>query len=827
MAKMSQQCIERVGVVTGTNLTPAKIKAIEERLSATMRQLAREQRGTWASKSHEQRVREAGEVAARELQAEAQRKVDNAARQLDALVRTDDRISDLQAALGRGRAAAVAADMQNTNDLVSSVARGHLSRLMDTIEAATSTAGASVGRRVAMALFDVQNPAMTRDLVREMYAKASGISGNAMATQGARALLDVMEQMRLRFNAAGGNVGALEYGYIPQPHSQSRVINARVDDWVRTTLPLVDRSRYMAEDGRVLNDAEVSDILRRIYTTIASDGTAGSVPGQYRGTGSRANAGSQHRELHFRDGDAYIAYMDRFGAASFYDAVVGHVHQMARNIVLVERYGPNPEQTMRVEIDKARGPDGSVDRVFGVRLQSMWATLSGKAGALQGRAAEKIAAVGEFVRAANVASKLGGAVISSVTDIGTLAVTAQFNRLPWLDVVSSIKSRALSAQAREDLVTHGLIADTMLQGLNRWTGEHMAAGWMNRVAGSVMKLSLMNAWTDTLRQSFAIAMMRGVERLRATAWDDLSDFDARRLTEAGITRDDWIIVQASTPGTIDGHAVIDIDAISRVNGGLAERLRAWVIRESETAVLNPDLISQTITTGGGMQRGTVSGELARAVMQFKSFPIAMLSRHWRRGLDGGLDEAGAPVSRLAYGSALMVSLIMLGAIALQAKQILSGKDPRDMNEPRFWTSALAQGGGMGILGDLLVLDEPQGNQSMATQAMGALLGPSVSTVFELGYDLIRQNISEAAEGKDTKAAAEAIRFARQNLPFGNLWYTKAIVDQAVFNQAMESVSPGYLARVKQRVRKAYDQEFWFDPALGYQRPPDLGAAFGD
>ena len=46
-------------------------------------------------------------------------------------------------------------------------------------------------------------------------------------------------------------------------------------------------------------------------------------------------------------------------------------------------------------------------------------------------------------------------------------------------------------------------------------------------------------------------------------------------------------------------------------------------------MLNPDLATRAIVTGGGSQRGTVLGELAQATMQFKSFLIAMMSRHWR------------------------------------------------------------------------------------------------------------------------------------------------------------------------------------------------------
>jgi hypothetical protein len=46
---------------------------------------------------------------------------------------------------------------------------------------------------------------------------------------------------------------------------------------------------------------------------------------------------------------------------------------------------------------------------------------------------------------------------------------------------------------------------------------------------------------------------------------------------------------------------------------------------------------------GGQQAGTWGGELARTVMQFKSFPIAMFTRHWARMLEGDHGADGAPL----------------------------------------------------------------------------------------------------------------------------------------------------------------------------------------
>ena len=45
------------------------------------------------------------------------------------------------------------------------------------------------------------------------------------------------------------------------------------------------------------------------------------------------------------------------------------------------------------------------------------------------------------------------------------------------------------------------------------------------MAGAVMKVSLMNAWTDGLRGAFAATMMQGYAKKVGTAWKDLDQWD--------------------------------------------------------------------------------------------------------------------------------------------------------------------------------------------------------------------------------------------------------------------------------------------------------------
>lgn len=835
-------------------LTDAQVKAIDDRISATMRRLARDDPGAWAGLSRDQRMQQAAEAAMRDIQAEAARKVRNAELQVLKTIEVENRIGAQQQRMGWGRTKTLVDDMELTDKTTQAVRNEYTGRLMATLEAAASRDGTGLGRRALMFLFDAQNPQMTRDLALEVFAQGKGGTGNALAAKGAQAWLQTIEAMRQRFNAAGGDVGALDYGYLPQPHDIERMRMAGAADWIKgqqsaagagltalrasvqapppdvaaarwaaDLLPRLDRSRYLREDGSRMADAEVLDMLRRAWQTITSDGVNKTEPGQFRGEGARANRGSQSREIHFKDGEAYLDYLADYGAGSMYDAMVGHVGRLAKDITLVERYGPNPSAQMRLQMDLAARADNGEKRVFGMRPESYWAVLSGTAGSPN---SPRLAQIGQHVRNVQTFGKLQGAVLSSITDLGTYFVTTGFNKLPYLQGLANI-GRAFGGDTKEFLNMHGLVAESMASDLNRWSGEHIRNNWSGRVANATMRLSLMNAWTDTLRHGFALTMMRGLTKNTRRAWSDLEAFDRYLYERKGITEADWEVLQQAQPVVFRGMEMLTPEAIHATGAPdaaqVATKFLMHITDESQMGVLNPDLAARVMGTGGGTQAGTVRGEAARAMMQFKSFPIAMISRHFRRMLETPQGLEGAPVlaNRLAYSGAMLVSLTALGAIAFQTKQIVAGKDPVDMTTAKFWGRAAAQGGALGFYGDLLLADSTEDRST--NDPIFRLLGPTADSVAQIA-ELTKGNFDEWKAGKDTHAGAEALRFARGHLPLVSLWYAKAAIDHAGLHAIQENLSPGYLARMRAKAQKDWGQGYWWEPGDGL---PDRAPSFAD
>jgi hypothetical protein len=834
---MHARCRNAVQAAAGRKLTDAEIKKIDDRLAATMRQLARIDL-TWQSKSTGQRVNEAAKMAMQEIQTEAQLKVQRAQAQILATSAMGNRVGDLMAAYATERSRALVKEMELTDNYAEGMKREVMSQLVPLMDAVNSREGASAGRGALMFLFDAENPKMTKDLAREIFNQADGATGNQMAQKAAKVWLDQIEQMRTRFNGAGGDVGKLDYGYLPQPHDQALVRGkgdaAAREKWVRDALPLLDRGRYLMEDGARMNDQQLAGVLNAAWETLATGGLNKLEPGKSGGSGAKANAGSESRVIHFKDADAYMTYMSSYGGGSMYDAMIGHIGGMTRDISLVERYGPNPATQMQLQFDLSAKADmrpvDDLPRSFGFKPQAYWDLVSGKTGMASNG---NVARVAQDLRNVQVFGKLAGAVLSSVTDMATYFVSTGFNRLSYYEALRNIGKVATDSDARAFLTMHGVIADSMISNLNRWAGDNIKNNWSGRLANSTMKLSLMNAWTDTMRRAFSLTMMGGLAKMSKTAWGALDAGDRAHMTRKGITEADWQVIRAGQLTDYDGGQFLTPEAIRAGGDPRANEVVAKVLGlitdESEYAVINPDLATKLAASAGGMQRGTMRGELARSVMQFKSFPIAMVSRHWRRMLDMQAPDGGpAYANRLAYGGAMLASLTALGAVAFQTKQVVQGKDPIDMTTDKFWLRAMAQGGALSIVGDFLLTDPTANGGDAVSTGAKVLLGPTFGSAADLTLKLGVENFYQAKAGKDTHAGAEALRIGRSHLPYVNLWYAKAALDHMGLHALQENLSPGYLGKMQKRARKDWGQEYWWEPGSGApDRAPDMTAVAGE
>lgn len=807
---MRAACASAVAAAIGRPITQAEAKGIEERVRAAMKQAARTD-PNYAAMTAAQKLQAGAALATQQLLAEAGKKRQRAA----LTVQTVGPKAQAVQAAGKDGFRTLADYLEQADILKKGVERFYFSQMMDAWRL-------SAPKWLGL----VESKAGQEALVRELYGQNTGI---LEAKAAAKAVRDSLEQMRQRWNAGGGDTGKLDYAYIPQHHNSVRVREVGRDTWAQETLPLLDRSRYVNEDGSRMTDAQVLDFLRGAYQTIATEGLNKLTPGAPKGSGMIANRHSDARQVHFADADAWLAYHAKYGEGSVFSVLQSHVAGLARDIALVETLGPNPAHTFQALHDQALlGGGRDLIGPFGVGTESMWREISGFSSQVYNAhnpAYQRMASIAQGVRNVEVFGKLQGAFLSSVTDIPTFFLTLGFNRLPlWQGTVNLLRSLG---DMREWANRHGLVSESVISDMNRWAENNTGTGWTGKLSQATMRASLLQGFTDAVRRAFSVTMMAGLGKLSRTDWAALESSDRAHLAAKGITAADWAVVRQATPETWRGQQMLTPEAVMAVQGvdeiakqRTVSKLLAAIVDESEYASVNPDLQTRA-ALHRGTQKGTFTGEMARSIALFKSFPVAMISRHWGRAFDEGA------VGGTAYATKLAVGLTVFGALALTAKDLASGKDPREMDKAKFWGAAMAQGGGLGILGDTLYTG--LGGQSRYGEPNWTnLAGPVFGSLIELG-NLTLGNVSEALQGKDTHVGAESVRFARSHLPFLNLWYAKTVIDHLFMQDLQEWLSPGHNARLEQRAQKEWGQGYWWRPGSGPEdaRAPNVANAWGE
>jgi uncharacterized protein YdcH (DUF465 family) len=815
---MKPTCIKVVEAAIGRPLGAGESERIEGRMVENMRELARTDE-KWAAMSQSERLIAAAKRSLEVDTARAAKAAQRKALNIAAQAREAENLTSRAGELGGKNAhhKALFERLRQLDNYITGVRSELFGSVIDALKAAEP--------RFLQLL---ENAKSVEAFVREVYGEKTG---NAIAEKGAKAYLETLENIRTRENAAGADIGKLDYSYLPQPHDTGAIVKAGKDAWVTKVFPKMARERFVKEDGAQMNDAELTQFLEHVYDTLATEGLIRRAPGA-GGRGSRASRFDEaHRVLHFKDAESYLSYFDEFGKGSVFESIHNHIGSHAKNIGMMEAFGANPASTYhllkdvaQIEDSRAAGKPVTGVTKFLATPDMVWETINGDtATPVNPRAA----AIGRGIRNYLSATRLGGIMLSSINDAPTWLATARYNGVPLGNALKQFFASVGSGSIVDDAARLGLAVDSIAGEMQTWHAGNMRQDWTGKLANTTMKLQLVESWTHRLRAGLGIMLQDRLATLKEKGWSELSSFDRDRMKAAGISEKDWQIWQAATPETIRGRQLLTANAIRDVEGftdaevnHATAAMLGFIDNEAKTAVLAPDAITRAAITQGA-KAGTFGGELGRSVMLFKSFPLAMMLRNIDR-----LASIPTAQGKIAYSMALMTTLTLFGALSLELKDLVAGRNPRDATTGKFWGAAFAQGGGLGIFGDVLYTGIG-GNSRAGNPNWTNLGGPVLGGLADLG-NVTLGNIGEKLQGKDAKAAAELLRFTRSNLPFLNLWYLKAAVDHMGLNDLQENVSPGYLARQRAAARRDWGTTYWWEPnELQPSNFPEMARAVGE
>lgn len=629
-------------------------------------------------------------------------------------------------------------------------------------------------------------------------------------------------------------------GYITrQSHDMYKIRDAGEKAWKEKVLPLLDLDRTLRN-----YNGDIDDFLTHTYDDFAAGShmkpTTDDADIIALGRGaSLAKRESASRVLYFKDGAAAFAYNRDFGSGRLLDSVMHGLDQSAQAAGLMKVLGTNPEYTLNRLFDEyaenLRGDPARRAKFLSSRKEVMENLLGQVDGSTNIPGNVTAAKVGSFLRAWQSMAKLGGALISSITDLTNYAAELRYGQdknllTGVLDGIGAVVQGRAKGEKADILASLGVFHESVLGSVfARFDSPDLVGGKMSAMMQLYFKANGLTWWTESLRDGYALQHSNYLASQTGKAWDKLPESLRDMLGLYNIDAGKWDILRLSALREVDGRRYMTPDGIKTVPTAALENYITQVGRAvSDAAILNlqDDLMSalRTMTIDRthhaviepnararafmlrGTQPGTVTGELLRYVGQFKSFPVAMIQMVLGREVYGrGYDTLG---DYLKNGKGDMLGLAtfiglstMMGYAAMSIKDLLRGKNPRPVDDPRTWAAAMVQGGGLGIYGDFLF----NKYNRMGGTLSSSIAGPVVNLA-----DTAADLWTRVRTGDDFGAVA--FNAALANTPFMNLFYTRAALDYLVIYQMQEAMNPGFLRRMERRAERENGQTYWLPPS---------------
>lgn len=681
-------------------------------------------------------------------------------------------------------------------------------------------------------------------IVRELHGEDTA---DLNAKELADAWRQTSEMLRQRFNAAGGHIGKLEGWALPHNHDSLAVGSVGPEAWIDDVMPRLDRQR-MIDDSTSLpfSDEKLRLVLRDVYDTIVSEGWSKRSPGSM-GEKSVGNRHAEHRFLHFKSADDWIAYNDQYGSHDAFSAMLGHVELMARDTAMMEILGPNPAATIKWMKDVAAkdahmgvlGRAGSRirDTLLGsekmralrglppmeTAIDMVFAEITG---ANKRGGSRNLALFGATMRNWQSATKLGSAALTSISDAGTQSLTRAYNGLPAMNVLNGyVRQLNPLDQADRDFARRtGIIGDEYAGRAVHGSRMHMdevfgmalhrenglipnaleaSTELTRRLADGTLRVSGLNAMTNAGREAMGMEFMNALASYAPRSYAQLDAPFRKFLDRYGLGEAGWNAIRATPMTDYKGAQWILPETIA--DRAVADRLMEGILTEIDFAVPTGGLRQRALVNA--LPPGTILGEIVRTGFQFKMFPLTVMHMHGQRMMA----QMGIQ-NKAIYAASFLCVTTLTGMMALQMSEISKGRDPLSLNAMETWKKSMLKGGGLGIYGDMINSATNEYGQGVGDITSG----PTWGTM---------QNVVDLAQEGDLA------KFMKRETPGGSIWYVRLVYERMLIDMVRRWSDPDAEAAFARQINRAENEgtQFWAAPGEGLSdaRMPDFSNAWTD
>ena len=708
---------------------------------------------------------------------------------------------------------------------------------------------------------------LVRDIMREREAlnkdsgEAPGLTGNKAARSVAEIVKKHQDIARNLKNAEGALVGENPRYIMAQEwdsYRMNRGSKAQRDEYragfvddamARTDWDMAFDGQFKGLTPETATADDLADMrgaLESYYDAYSSGihmGFSDEDPVGYafQGPRNKAKSLSQRRVLVLKDADATFEMVQKYGASDFPAQIFSELDRAARDIALMRDWGTNPRAAFEDDLRRlAEGDRRSLQAAKltpnGGLLDAIWREIDGSVNSPVSHFWARFMA---NTRAVITMAKLGGMLLSQFTDTATYASSVRRQGSPALAGMAESIANLTRGMAPEDSALFrmeaGAIMDGLLGDINaRFSIDTGLGRGMTKYMNLFMKMTGAQWWDNAQRSGAIQGFSARLAGVSGQGWGQMGETMQRLLSKYDFDAPRWEALRSAPLDTVNGRQYLTDRGIEQISDdaikamlGKPDASAATVARERnkllrDFGAMMADQASEMVLQPGALERailkqglrpGTFGGEVARSVTQFKSFTATYINRVIGRELyaSGSVDYAGL--------AGVVLASSVIGGGVFYLKQYAKGRDPSDMTNKmiegdaetiaKFGAAAMSQGGGLGVLGDVLFADYRKFGGGLGD----VLLGPLAGSASDLVGVLVNGTLGQAkGDVKFKTVLADAFKVVRENTPFNNLFYTKPAWDYLLTYRLQEAINPGYLRRMEQRMKKDDGITFMFPPS---------------
>ena len=657
-----------------------------------------------------------------------------------------------------------------------------------------------------------------------------------MVKEIAQILKNSQAEWRQRLNDLGANIGELDDWITKTTHNTEKMGNASklskiVGDnriaWREYIRGRLDLPRTFAG---VTDPMKIDEILDGIYDSLMANdhlkhGGTNSIYGS-RNIGNRLNAS---RVLHFKDAEARHEYDRMFGEPSLKESVLENLSNSSRNIALMQELGVNPQATFEkvLALLRKKYKSENPELVRNLNFENFKNEFAEIDGSINGVGNTTLAKVGMTIRALQSMGKLGFAAVTSIGDLAQYMSTSNFQGRGFLsgfrEAINSLFKTQDQAAMSVLSVTSNSVAGSFQA--NKYGASMDTWGTMGKLQNMFFKYNSLNRWISSLKSGMTVGLAHHYGMLADTKFLDLSARERNLITLYGIDEGKWNMLRSIKTLDVETRRYLTAEGVNEISDNAIKSYVGRKISQREIRNFKKDLemtwrnvlVDQAMHgtpepdaavrafMNQGQKKGTGAGEGLRFIGQFKSFPMTI----WKKIIGREMKSYGkevleeTPFARVTGLTSLMLLSTVFGYIAMSAKDILRGRSPRDPEKKEVLIQALIQGGGLGIYGDFIV-GELQNEYGGGT--FDSLLGPTAGDITKMV-----SMVKSIMEGDALKTGKKFQLFAEGNIPFLNMYYSKAAYDYIIGYQIKEFLDPGFFARMENKHQEKRGQSYFLKP----------------